>query len=114
MVALRVAVGDEFSDPVLDVVEPDGTDRHGSEDRQNKVARYDSSRALVDVRAFELAGLDRDEESFGVYTTRKVLRALNSGRVAPAGLPRRVPGSVDDSADRRHKHLLRAHGNRFL
>jgi hypothetical protein len=135
-----IGVGDELSDPVLDVVEPDGTDRHGGQDGEGEaaqigivavfgrvttvnpsagclfgeVAEADPAGMRVNVGAFEFAGLDGDEEPFGVDTAREVLRPLASGGVAPAGLPRRAAGPMNNSADQRHKHLLPAHGNRFV
>jgi len=59
----------------------------------------------VDVTAFELAGLDCDEEPFGIDTSREVLGVLRTGGVPPPRLPRHATCSVDNSADRRHEHL---------
>jgi len=136
----RVPVGVEVRDPVLDVEDTDRPDRHVGKHRQNEaaqirlvaglgrvaavdppggrlfgeVAETDPAGMWVDVAASELASLDGDEEPFGVDTAREVLRALAAGRIAPSRLPRCATCSVDNSADRRHKHLLPAHGNCYL
>ena len=128
-----VAVGVKVRNPFLDVEDTDGADRHVGEDGQDEATQIrlvtglgrvaavhpprgrllgeltesDPSGPRVDVGAGEFAGLDGDEEPFGVDAATEVLRVLAAGRVAPPGLPRHAAGAVDDSTDRCHGQLPR-------
>ena len=101
-----VPVGVKVRNPFLDVEDTDGADRHVGEDGQDEAAQIrlvtgfrrvaavhpprgrllgeltesDPSGPRVDVGAGEFAGLDGDEEPFGVDTATEVLRPLDPGR----------------------------------